>query len=208
MIAAAGCSQEAAPVAVQQHPQAPDHEQEQLTAKSTFNMTLRFRITAQRERGEAVDRPELVSPRTRRAFREHLVAWPLRAIEDLFENEGLQPQAGFAGGDRPTMQSRGAPLRGSGLELPHNVRRVLRAYEHLLADPELPEPAYGQLTRHLQWDGCTLTPRDGCTAHRPQPWTSFRRPASTTRRPSTSTSTASGESWTPTPPRRPAAPEP
>lgn len=94
MIAAAGCSQEAAPVAVQQHPQAPDHEQEQLTAKSTFNMTLRFRITAQRERGEAVDRPELVSPRTRRAFREHLVAWPLRAIEDLFENEGLQPRPG------------------------------------------------------------------------------------------------------------------
>jgi hypothetical protein len=33
---------------------------------------------------------------------------------------------------------------------------VLRAYEHILADPELPEPAYGQLIRHLQWDGYTL----------------------------------------------------
>ena len=33
---------------------------------------------------------------------------------------------------------------------------MLRAYEHILADPELPEPAYGQLIRHLQWDGYTL----------------------------------------------------
>jgi hypothetical protein len=37
-----------------------------------------------------VERPDLVSPRTRRAFREHLVDWTLRAIQDLFENEGIQ----------------------------------------------------------------------------------------------------------------------
>lgn len=41
-----------------------------------------------------MERRELLSPRTRRAFREHLVGLPLRAIQDLFENEGLQPGQG------------------------------------------------------------------------------------------------------------------
>ena len=41
-----------------------------------------------------MERRELVSLRTRRAFREYLVDWPLRAIEDLFGNEGLRPGQG------------------------------------------------------------------------------------------------------------------
>jgi hypothetical protein len=103
-----------------------------------------------------VERRELVSPRTRRAFREHLVGWPLRAIQDLFENEGIQLGRGspaVTGQRRSLVERYYVTVDWSS---PREVRRVLRAYEHVLADDELPAPTYGQLKRHLEWDGYTL----------------------------------------------------
>jgi Abortive infection C-terminus len=103
-----------------------------------------------------VGRRELVSPRTRRAFREYLVDWPLQAIEDLFENEGLRPGQGspaVTGQRRSLVERYYAAVDWTS---PQDVRKVLRAYEHILADDDLPAPTYGQLKRHLEWDGYRL----------------------------------------------------
>jgi hypothetical protein len=109
--------------------------------------------TACVEGGDFMERRELVSPRTRRAFREHLVGWPLRAIQDLFENEGLQPGQGspaVTGQRRSLVERYYATVNWTS---PQEVGRVLRAYEHVLADADLPAPAVGELRRHLEWDG-------------------------------------------------------
>lgn len=94
-----------------------------------------------------MERRELVSPRTRRAFREHLVSWTLGAIQDLFENEGLRPGQGspaVTGQRRSLVERYYAAVDWTS---PHDVRRVLRAYEHVLADAELPPPTFGELKR-------------------------------------------------------------
>jgi hypothetical protein len=103
-----------------------------------------------------VERRELLSPRTRRAFREHLVGWPLRAIEELFENEGLQPGQGSPAvtGQRRSLVER--YYTAVDWTSPQDVARVLRAYEQVLAHADLPAPTYGQLKRHLEWDGYRL----------------------------------------------------
>jgi hypothetical protein len=103
-----------------------------------------------------VERAGLVSPRTRRAFREHLVGWPLRAIQDLFENEGIQLGQGspaVTGQRRSLVERYYATVDWTA---PQEVRRVLRAYEHILADADLPAPTYGELKRYLEWDGYTM----------------------------------------------------
>jgi hypothetical protein len=103
-----------------------------------------------------VERAGLVSPRTRRAFREHLVGWPLRAIQDLFENEGIQLGQGspaVTGQRRSLVERYYATVDWTA---PQEVRRMLRAYEHILADADLPAPTYGELKRYLEWDGYTM----------------------------------------------------
>jgi hypothetical protein len=103
-----------------------------------------------------VERAGLVSPRTRWAFREHLVGWPLRAIQDLFENEGIQLGQGspaVTGQRRSLVERYYATVDWTA---PQEVRRVLRAYEHILADADLPAPTYGELKRYLEWDGYTM----------------------------------------------------
>jgi hypothetical protein len=155
-----------------------------------------------------VERRELVSPRTRRAFREHLVGWPLRAIEDLFENEGIQPGSGSSAvtGQRRSLVER--YYASVDWASPQEVRKVLRAYEHVLAGADLPAETFGELKRHLEWDGYTMDATGRLRTRQPRSWMNCPWPPWTTQRPSTSTSTASDESWTPTPPRRSAAPEP
>jgi hypothetical protein len=103
-----------------------------------------------------LERRELVSPRTRRAFREYLVGWPLGAIQDLFENEGLQLGQGSPAvtGQRRSLVER--YYTTVDWTSPQEVRRVLRAYEHVLADADLPPPIYGELKRHLEWDGYAM----------------------------------------------------
>jgi hypothetical protein len=103
-----------------------------------------------------VERRELVSSRTRRAFREHLVGWPLGAIQDLFENEGIQLGQGspaVTGQRRSLVERYYTTVDWTSAQ---EVRRVLRAYEHVLADADLPAPVSEELKRHLEWDGYTM----------------------------------------------------
>jgi len=36
-----------------------------------------------------------------------------------------------------------------------------------MADADLPPPIYGELKRHLEWDGYAMDARAGCAVHRP-----------------------------------------
>jgi hypothetical protein len=143
-----------------------------------------------------------VSPRTRRAFREHLVGWPLGAIQDLFENEGLRPGEGSSAvtGQRRSLVAR--YYTTVDWTSPQEVRRVLRAYEHVLADTDLPAPTYGVLKRHLEWDGYTMDATGRLRSPIAGSLGELRLSGLDNRRPSMSTSTASGGSWTLTRPRR------
>lgn len=94
---------------------------------------------------------ELIHPRTRTAFREHLVGCVLREISDLFDGEGIDcspVEPNISGMRRSLVEQYYATVDWTN---PSDVNKVLRVYEGILADAE--EEPRERLTRLLRRDG-------------------------------------------------------
>lgn len=98
---------------------------------------------------------DLVSKRTRREFREWLVGWTLRTIDDLFEAHDVEhitvaPEHLPSGQRRSLVEEYYASVRW---DAPGNVRRVLNAYEEILESVEDTSEGKNNLVRCLLRDG-------------------------------------------------------
>src|SRR5688500_2191333 len=84
---------------------------------------------------------EVISKHTRIVFREHLVAWTLSTIADLFDAEDVElvdvPETALPQGQRRALVERyyASVDWASSAE----VRKILRAYEHILHKLEEPD---------------------------------------------------------------------
>ena len=84
-----------------------------------------------------MSRRELISKKTRIAFREFLVGWTLREIENEFSGAGLEPDLSHdpqLGGQRREFVEQ--HYHAVDFTNPAHVRRVLSVYEAILADCE------------------------------------------------------------------------
>lgn len=105
------------------------------------------------------ERRELISRVTRRHFREWLVGWTLREIDDLFTSHGFE-QAFIPPEFLPNGQRRSAVeqfYESINWSSPEHVTRVLRIYEDIIfkiQDRSLPYVA--ELFRYLERDGYVL----------------------------------------------------
>ncbi len=99
--------------------------------------------------------PDLISQRTRTAFREFLVAWTLREIRDEFEAENIpcrrDYEPGLAGQRRTLVEQYYASLDFSN---PYDVRKLLNVFEAILIKISDPEVS-GRLLSFLKRDGFT-----------------------------------------------------
>jgi len=80
---------------------------------------------------------ELISKKTRTAFREFLVGWTLREIENEFSSAGLEPDRSYdpqLGGQRREFVEQ--YYHALDFTDPNDVARLLRVYEAILADCE------------------------------------------------------------------------
>lgn len=78
---------------------------------------------------------DLVSKRTRREFQEHLVGWTLRTIDNLFQDQDLEPFP-LPSEYLPPGERRGRVeeyYANIGWTDPHDVRKVLNVYEEVLS---------------------------------------------------------------------------
>lgn len=97
---------------------------------------------------ESRPRPALVSPRTRRAFRELATGIVLREIEGMWQDEGFAPGPGNAeSGERRNLYQ--CYLDAVDWADPGHVGRALRVFEVTAQgiDPEYTKGAFGYLTR-------------------------------------------------------------
>jgi len=97
---------------------------------------------------------ELISPRTRREFQEHLVGFVLREIDAFFQDEGLAP-----GPELPNVSGQRRGLVASyysevDWRSPSQVRKVLNAYQSILMNTS-PE-ARSRLVATLRVDGYSV----------------------------------------------------
>lgn len=103
--------------------------------------------------------PDLLSKRTRREFREHLVGWTLRTIEDLFDDQDIDcisvPDEYLPSGMRRSLvEQYYAGIRWGDA---NDVRKVLNVYEEILESigaDNLGEKA--RLERSLERDGYSI----------------------------------------------------
>jgi hypothetical protein len=93
-----------------------------------------------------------VSPRVRIAFREELVGWYLRSIDDLFQAEGFRPGAGnpaVSGERRSRVEQYYSAVDWNS---PSETARILRVFEEVLARTESSESRQALISL-LQRDG-------------------------------------------------------
>ena len=101
---------------------------------------------------------ELISKKTRQEFREWLVGWVLRKIEDLFDNHevkhiNLPPEQLPSGARRSLVECYYASIDWTN---PVDVRKILDVYEDILLD--IPQADYEKKDAFI-----TLLKRDGYT---------------------------------------------
>ncbi len=107
-------------------------------------------------------RADLVSPATRRQFREQLVGEYLRAITEMFTDEGFapspEPTADVAGNGRRLIQQY---YNGIDWTDPVEVQRVLRVFEQIVAEPRCAPEQRRSLAAALERDGYRMDPETG-----------------------------------------------
>lgn len=104
---------------------------------------------------------DLISKRTRNAFRETLVGWTLREIEMEFESEGFTPdlefQPSMGGQRRSYVEQYYRAINFSDIK---HVRRLLRVYERVIRTVASHDPDRAQELRTLlENDGCQIDER-------------------------------------------------
>jgi hypothetical protein len=95
--------------------------------------------TSHGDRKLNASRRDSISPRTREAFREHLVGWTLRQIDDLFGEAGVSPgelAVAWYGERRTLVECYHAGLDWSS---PGDVSRARRVFEEILLTLEGPK---------------------------------------------------------------------
>ncbi len=104
---------------------------------------------------------DLISKQTRVGFREHLVGWTLRTIGDLFDAADIPrvdiPEERLPAGERRSLVEQ--YYAGVDWSSSLDVRKVLRAYEDILAELEPDSQQYRKLTNLLKRDN--LVHKDG-----------------------------------------------
>ena len=100
---------------------------------------------------------DLISKQTRIAFREHLVGWTLRTISDLFDAADIEmvqisPEQLPTGERRALVEQYYAGVDWSSSR---DIRKVLRAYEQVLAELQPDSDAHRKLANLLRRDGFT-----------------------------------------------------
>lgn len=98
---------------------------------------------------------ELISKRTRNAFREELVGWTLAEISTEFDNEGFKPDHAFesgVGGQRRELVEQ--LYHRIDFADPRQVTRILEVYQTVIARARGVSPEIAQaLIEHLHRDG-------------------------------------------------------
>lgn len=145
------------------HPCARRREEEGATPGPDRKGRAHAPTPAGQQRAAVTDRrADLVSPVTRRQFREALVGEYLRAIIEMFTDEGFTP------GPEPT-----ADVQGNGRRLiqqyyngidwtePAHVQRVLHVFEQIVAEPRCAPEQRRSLAAALGCDGYRMDPETG-----------------------------------------------